>query len=106
MIIMLDIYFLPAFIVGLERVAFPGDKMPHERPVPVVGGVHERRPGGVVLGVQVRLKLLDVLEVPDTGGGVGVQGGDQLRAWASHSGPGPEGQSYPEKLLLTQTVVL
>ena len=78
--------------------------MPHERPVPVVGGVHEGGPGGVVLGVQARLHLLDELEVPDTGGRVGVQGGDQLRA--SNSGPGPEWQTYPEKLLLTQTVVL
>ena len=80
--------------------------MPHEAPVPVVGGVHERGPGGVVLGVQVRLQLLDVLQVPDTGGRVRVQGGDLLIVQAGHSWPGPEGQTYPEKLLLTQTVVL
>ena len=79
------LYFLPAFIVDFEQVAFPGYEMPHESPVPVVGGVHERGPGGVVLGVQVRLQLLDVLQVPDTGGRVRVQGGDLLTAQAGHS---------------------
>ena len=59
--------------------------MPHEAPVTVVGGVHERGPGGVVLGVQVRLQLLDVLQVPDTGGRVRVQGGDLLIVQAGHS---------------------
>ena len=58
--------------------------MPHEAPVPVVGGIHERGPGGVVLGVQVRLQLLDVLEVADTGGRVRVQGGDLLTVQAGH----------------------
>ena len=99
-------YFPPAFIVGFEWVAFPGYEMPNEAPVPVVGGVHERGPGGVVLSVQVRLQLLDVLQVPDTGGRVRVQGGDLLSAQARDAGPGPEGQTYPEKLLLTQAVVL
>ena len=64
--------------------------MCHQAPVPVVGCVHERGPGGVVLGVQVRLQLLNVLQVPDTGGGVRVQGGDLLSAQARDAGPSPE----------------
>ena len=99
-------YFPPAFIVGFEWVTFPGYEMPNKAPVPVVCGVHERGPGGVVLGVQVRLQLLDVLHVPDTGGRVRVQGADLLSAQTRDAGPGPERQTYPEKLLLTQAVVL
>ena len=72
----------------------------------LVAGVHQGGPTTPVTSVQLGLReVCEELEVPHTGRRVTVEGGEEVQRDGPLGLTSPEGQTNPEELFLTQTVL-
>ena len=73
----------------------------------VITAVHQRSPTAPVTAVQLSMRdLTEELQVPNTGGCMTIEGSEDVLYPRPLLLAGPERQSDPEELFLTEAVVL
>ena len=97
----------PPFVVSPGQITLPAYQTGHQTLVTVITAVHQRSPPAPVAAVQLcGSYLTQELQVPHAGRGVTVKRGEEVLNPRSLVLTGPERESNPEELFLTETVVL